>query len=181
MNRNNTIIPIKRVGRRASLWLSLSLLVFAAQLTAHGGFEHVIGTVVKVENNVMTVKTAKGNVDVRLNEKTEITRNDQKAEAADLKPGTRVVVDVPEGARRRLRIRSRWASAGAERRIVTARKSRATSSWDLAWVRLRAVSRAAGHLDRTSTSRQAPSERGLSDAVSGWQLGMPPYPFRDVA
>jgi hypothetical protein len=42
------------------------------------------------------VKTAKGNVDVRLNEKTEITRDDQKAGAADLKPGARVVVDIPE-------------------------------------------------------------------------------------
>src|SRR5437868_15494237 len=68
-------------------------------LMAHGGFEHVVGTVVKVENNVLTVKTAKGNVDVRLTGKTEITRNDQKAEAADLKPGTRVVVDVPEGSK----------------------------------------------------------------------------------
>jgi hypothetical protein len=99
MNRNNTTITIKRIARRASVWLGLSLLVFAAQLTAHGGFEHVIGTVVKVEHNVLTVKTAKGNVDVRLNEKTEITKNDQKAEEADLKPGTRVVVDVPEGGK----------------------------------------------------------------------------------
>src|SRR5947208_5506337 len=68
-------------------------------LMAHGGFDHVIGTVVKLENNVLTVKTAKGNVDVKLNDKTEITRNDQKAVAADLKPGTRVVVDIPEGSK----------------------------------------------------------------------------------
>jgi hypothetical protein len=99
MNQNNTIITTKRFAQRASLWLSLALLAFAAQVTAHGGFEHVIGTIVKVENNVLTVKTAKGNVDVRLNEKTEITKNDQKAAAADLKPGTRVVVDVPEGSK----------------------------------------------------------------------------------
>jgi tRNA A58 N-methylase Trm61 len=71
-------------------------------MVAHGGFEHVIGTVVKFENNVLTVKTAKGNVDVKLNEKTEITRNDQKAQAADLKPGTRVVVDIPEGSKDRV-------------------------------------------------------------------------------
>lgn len=79
--------------------LSLILLALATQLDAHGGFEHVIGTVVKVENSVLTVKTAKGNVDVRLNDKTEITRNDQKAQIADLKSGTRVVVDVPEGSK----------------------------------------------------------------------------------
>ncbi len=97
MNHNNT--TTNRFAQQASLWLSLALLAFAAQLLAHGGFDHVIGTVVKVENNVLTVKTAKGNVDVRLNEKTEITKNDQKAEAVDLKPGTRVVVDVPEGSK----------------------------------------------------------------------------------
>src|ERR1700739_1815165 len=98
MNHNNTITT-KRFAQRASLGLSLALLAFAAQLVAHGGFDHVIGTVVKVENNVLTVKTAKGNVDVRLSEKTEITNNDQRAEPADLKPGTRVVVDVPEGSK----------------------------------------------------------------------------------
>jgi hypothetical protein len=98
MNHNNTITT-KRFAQRTSLWLCLALLAFAVQLIAHGGFDHVIGTVVKVDNNVLTVKTAKGNVDVRLNEKTTITKNDQKAGTADLKPGTRVVVDVPEGSK----------------------------------------------------------------------------------
>jgi hypothetical protein len=96
MNHHHVII-IRRFARQPVLWLCLALTVFAAQLAAHGGFDHVIGTVVKLANNVLTVKTAKGNVDVRLNDKTEITRNDQKAQAADLKPGVRVVVDVPEG------------------------------------------------------------------------------------
>lgn len=98
MNQNNTITT-KRFARQAALWLRLALLAFAAPLIAHGGFDHVIGTVVKIENNVLTVKTAKGNVDVRLNDKTEITKNDQKAGITDLKPGTRVVVDVPEGSK----------------------------------------------------------------------------------
>src|SRR5215831_13358818 len=98
MNRRNTII-IKRFVQAAPVWLGLALLAFAVEALAHGGFDHVTGTVVKVENSVLTVKTAKGNVDVRLNEKTEITRNDHKAETADLKPGTRVVVDVPEGSK----------------------------------------------------------------------------------
>ncbi len=100
MNHKNIIIT-KLAARTAALWLGLALLI-ASQLIAHGGFDHVIGTVVKVENNVLTVKTAKGNVDVELNEKTEITRNDQKAVAADLTPGTRVVVDVPEGAKTKI-------------------------------------------------------------------------------
>jgi hypothetical protein len=72
---------------------------FALQAFAHGGFDHVIGTVAKVENNVLTVKTPKGDVDVKLDDKTEITIDDKKAETADLKLGARVVVDVPEGSK----------------------------------------------------------------------------------
>ena len=71
----------------------------AALAFAHEGFDHVTGTIAKVAGNVVTVKTDKGNVDVKLDGKTEITRNNQKAQAADLKPGTRVVVDVPEGSK----------------------------------------------------------------------------------
>jgi hypothetical protein len=96
---HNSTITTNRFARRASLWLCVGWLAFAVQLIAHNGFDHVIGTVVKVDNNVLTVKTAKGNVDVRLNEKTTLTKNDQKAAIADLKPGTRVVVDVPEGSK----------------------------------------------------------------------------------
>jgi RNase P/RNase MRP subunit p29 len=104
MNRKtktNTIItrPFRRAVR---LWLGLALLVLATQAWAHEGFDHVIGTVVKAENNVLTVKTAKGNVDVKLNAQTEITTNDQKAQVADLKPGSRVVVDIPEGSKDRI-------------------------------------------------------------------------------
>jgi hypothetical protein len=75
------------------------LLGCAAQVLAHGGFDHVTGTVVKLENSVLTVKTAKGDVAVTLDAKTEITRSDKPAQAADLKVGTRVVVDVPEGSK----------------------------------------------------------------------------------
>lgn len=82
--------------------IAVTLVAFAAlavQLFAHEGFDHVSGTIAKVAGNVVTVKTAKGNVDVKVNAKTEITQNDQKAVAADLKPGIRVVVDVPEGSK----------------------------------------------------------------------------------
>jgi hypothetical protein len=75
------------------------LLACAAQVFAHGGFDHVTGTVVKLDNNVLTVKTAKGDATVNLDAKTEITRNDHPAQAADLKAGVRVVVDVPEGSK----------------------------------------------------------------------------------
>src|SRR6266852_6502022 len=83
-------ITIRRI---ATFGIVLALLA-TTQVFAHGGMKHVLGTVVKVDNNVLTVKTATGNVDVQLNDKTEITNNNQPAQLSDLKPGTRVVVDV---------------------------------------------------------------------------------------
>ena len=80
---------------------AVGLLLLAPAVFAHGGFEHVQGTVVKVDNGVLTVKTAKGNVAVKLNAKTEITRDTHAAPATDLKPDTRVVVDVAEGDKER--------------------------------------------------------------------------------
>jgi hypothetical protein len=98
MSQNRTSTKtINDRSHQALTWLTVGLSVFAIQLIAHGGFDHVIGTVVKVENNVLTVKTSKGNVDVRLSETTEITKSDQRPGVADLKPGMRVVVDIPEG------------------------------------------------------------------------------------
>src|SRR5437588_10957412 len=97
MNRlNTTIIKARRQTLAAAI--VLSVLTLAAPLFAHGGFDHVIGTVTKVDNNVMTAKTTKGDVDVKLNAQTELSRGDQKTPPEDLKPGTRVMVDIPEGS-----------------------------------------------------------------------------------
>jgi hypothetical protein len=82
-------------------WLA-AVLALAVTAFAHGGFDHVQGTVVKVASNVLTVKTVKGNVDVKLDDKTELTKNNQKAQIADLTPGARVVVDIPEGSKDQL-------------------------------------------------------------------------------
>ncbi len=38
-------------------------------------------------------------MDVKVDAKTEITKDDKKADAADLKPGVRVVFDIPEGSK----------------------------------------------------------------------------------
>ena len=85
-----------KLHRNIIITISL-LLTFALAGFAHGGFDHVQGTVVKVENNVLTVKTSKGNSNVKLDAKTEITQSDKPATAADLKAGVRVIVDVAEG------------------------------------------------------------------------------------
>lgn len=111
MSRSHTI-TIKQVVVKAGLSLSL-LLVPASLLLAHGGFDHVIGTIVQADNHVLMVKTAKGNVDVKLDEKTEITKGDQKAGVADLKPGARVVVDIPEGSKEKIAHSVKVGTAGS--------------------------------------------------------------------
>jgi hypothetical protein len=63
---------------------------------AHNGVEHIGGTVSKVSGNVLTLKTPTGDVDVKLGDKTTITKNGQKGQVTDLTPGTRVQADVPE-------------------------------------------------------------------------------------
>ena len=87
--------------QRHLLTIIISLLAFclSAGLYAHGGFDHVQGTVSKLDANVLTVKTAKGDVNVKLDAKTEIMMGRHKAAAADLKVGVRVVVDIPEGSK----------------------------------------------------------------------------------
>lgn len=93
MHRNMNIITIKAAAVFAAI------LFIAGLAFAHEGFDHVTGTIAKVAGNVVTVKTSTGNVDVTLDAKTEITRNNQKAQVADLKPGTRVVIDIPEDSK----------------------------------------------------------------------------------
>lgn len=88
------------------------VLTLAPVAFAHEGFDHVAGTVVQASNNVLTVKTARGNVDVKLNEKTEISRGDQKAMTADLKPGLRVIVDIPEGSKDKIAHSVKIGAAG---------------------------------------------------------------------
>jgi hypothetical protein len=103
MTIQSSITIIKNLNRALIAGLMVAVFVFAAApVFAHGGFDHVMGTVVQVSNNVLTVKTAKGNVDVKLDEKTELTKNDQKAQLTDLAPGARVVVDIPEGSKDKL-------------------------------------------------------------------------------
>jgi hypothetical protein len=86
-------------SRRSASWLATALFAIAPAVFAHAGFNHVMGTVGKISGSVLTVKTAKGDVDVKLGDRTELTRNDRKAQVADLKPGVRVVAKVPEGSK----------------------------------------------------------------------------------
>ena len=107
MHHNRSTITTKSsqmkfAHRAAALCVGFVLLALATPIFAHGGFEHVTGTVAKVDNNMLTVKTAKGDVMVMLNDKTEFTKDAKKAVLADLTQGARVVVDIPEGNKDKL-------------------------------------------------------------------------------
>jgi len=75
----------------------LTVAILVTPLVAHGGYDHVRGIVVSVNNNVLTVKTSTANVDIKLDSKTQFTKDNQKAQISDLVPGVRVIVDVPQG------------------------------------------------------------------------------------
>ena len=74
---------------------ALTILVSAALLPAHGGATHIMGTVTAVNGNHITVKTQDGKSEMVTLEKTTKYMNGSKpAAAADLKVGTRVVIDA---------------------------------------------------------------------------------------
>jgi hypothetical protein len=71
-------------------------LVMPAAARAHEGHAHkVMGTVSAVTANSFEMKTPEGKViTVALNEKTKFARGKQKVDAATVKVGERVVVEV---------------------------------------------------------------------------------------
>ncbi len=69
------------------------LALMAALAIAHGGLEHVMGTVAKISDASITVTTAAGKtVEVTLDAKTTYSRNSQAIQKTDLKVGDRVVI-----------------------------------------------------------------------------------------
>ena len=74
----------------------IAIILTLTALAAHGGFDHVRGTVVSLNDNVLTVNTSAGNVAVKLDSRTQLTKNDRKAQLSELVPGARVIVEVPQ-------------------------------------------------------------------------------------
>lgn len=78
-----------KIAVRLTLAASLSL----GLLIAHNGMEHVTGTVAKISDSSITVKTTAGKmVDVAFDAKTTYTKASQPFPKADIKVGERVVV-----------------------------------------------------------------------------------------
>ncbi len=80
-----------------SLKTSILAFTLAVAALAHDGMEDVTGTIQKVADNVVSVKTTKGKmVDVKLASDTEYTRGKAAAKVTDLKTGDRVVIHAME-------------------------------------------------------------------------------------
>ena len=96
----NSSIRITTIDRFRKGAVILAFSLFAANVqvaSAHGGFEHVMGTVTKVSAESVTVETtAKKTVEVGLTSKTTYTRDNKKVQAADMTIGDRVVIDATE-------------------------------------------------------------------------------------
>jgi hypothetical protein len=91
MNTQNMNIITRR-------WiLTLALAIAPAIAFAHGGLEHVRGTVAKVSDESITVTTTTGKtVEVLLDAQTTYARADKPIQKADLKVGDRVVIHAAE-------------------------------------------------------------------------------------
>lgn len=78
---------------RNLITLAISIVLFPVLAVAHGGEEHVMGTVAKIEKDSITVKTTANKVvTVVVNEKTQFLRGDTPASLSQLKQGDRVVI-----------------------------------------------------------------------------------------
>ena len=74
-----------------------NLALAAAMAFAHGGLEHVQGTVTQVGDHSVTVKTTAGKtVEVALDAKTTYSRASKQVQKSDLKAGDRVVIHAAE-------------------------------------------------------------------------------------
>jgi len=87
MNKNRTIIT------RSILATVLGLSLLSSLAIAHGGLEHVKGTVASISDTSIMVKTIDGKtVEVALDAKTTFAKSEQPIQKTDIKVGDRVVI-----------------------------------------------------------------------------------------
>lgn len=99
---------------KKTVTLFLSLLLFAAVAFAHGGVEHVMGTVTKVTEKSITVETKdKKTVEINLTADTKFLKGETAVALKDLKVGDRVVVDAKKDGSKLVATRVRMAAAEA--------------------------------------------------------------------
>ena len=101
MNTQNmstiTKLKITKLKTGAALLAILALAFLPTIVLAHGGEEHVIGTVTNISDTSVTVKTTAGKaMTVGFDAKTTFARADQPMPKADIKVGDRVVIHAVE-------------------------------------------------------------------------------------
>lgn len=87
MNKNRIIIT------RSILAAVVGLTLLSGLAIAHGGLEHVTGTVASISDTSITVKTTAGKmVEVLLDAKTTFAKSEQPIQKSEIKVGDRVVI-----------------------------------------------------------------------------------------
>jgi hypothetical protein len=95
MNRHS--INTTKLKIHVAILAIVSLALLPTIATAHGGEEHVTGTVTKISDTSVTVKTTAGKtVEVGFDAKTTYTRAKQPIQKTDVKVGDRVVIHAME-------------------------------------------------------------------------------------
>ena len=94
-NRAQTITEHSRAWLLAVVLTLAGLGAFSTSAYAHGGYEHVMGTVQSIGANVISVKQTNGHaVDVRLDANTAYMRGPETLQKSDVKTGDRVVIEA---------------------------------------------------------------------------------------
>ena len=96
MNKTNMNTIIKRRALIAILGI-LAVVLTSTVASAHGGEEHVIGTVTSISDTSVTIKTTAGKmVGVGFDAQTTFARAKQTIQKSDIKVGDRVVIHAKE-------------------------------------------------------------------------------------
>ena len=97
MNRRSMNTTTKHRTLVASLGIIVLALFSTINLFAHGGEEHVTGTVTGVSDSSVTVKTTAGKVEtVGFDAKTTFERAKKTVQKSDITVGDRVVIHAVE-------------------------------------------------------------------------------------
>src|SRR5258708_30747280 len=94
---NRRIMHTTELKTQAALLAIWSLALLPTIATAHGGEEHVTGTVTQISDMSVTVKTTAGKtVEVGFDAKTTYTRAKQPIQKTDIQVGDRIVIHAAE-------------------------------------------------------------------------------------
>lgn len=95
MNRHS--INTTKFKIHVAIFAIVSLALLPTITTAHGGEEHVTGTVTKISDTSVTVKTTAGKtVEVGFDAKTTYARAKQPIQKTDITVGDRIVIHAVE-------------------------------------------------------------------------------------